>query len=333
MDCEKVRDRFSSLLEGDLKPPEEEKVREHLASCDSCRKNWEQFNRTIDWLHSVEEEEAPEGFLSEIEKKREEREGKKRWAEVRFFRTMKIPMQAAAMVMILFAVLYLTKMTPFDTLQKREVGKSETPYSEAEKKAPILKEEEKQTVVPPPSSLYRKDYASEAKPSVSDVRGSGKEISAQKMEEQDVKLPAPSLNKERTVEQPSRLKEMAKAESPPQGEMRREARESLRVMRPPAEKRTHEITLKIRDRERAISRLQDLAKQLGGEMVREDENLFLASVPASVYAEFEKGLADIGSPPAAPQTAAPNEMKDNLSVAAGAKSKDPMLIRIRLVLE
>ena len=68
-------------------------------------------------------------------------------------------------------------------------------------------------------------------------------------------------------------------------------------------------------------------------MVREDENVFLASVPASSYAEFEKGLVEVGSPPAAPRTTAPKEMKEDLSVAAGAKNKDPIFIRIHLLLE
>lgn len=339
MDCEKVRDRFSSLLEGELKPPEEEKVKEHLASCQDCQKDWEQFNRMIRWLHTVEEEEVPEGFLSEIQKKREERKGRERRGGAQLFRSMKIPIQAVAMVMIVFLALYLTKMAPFEMLQKRTVEKSEVLDSEREKK-----ESE------PPPALYQKDYLSEAKPSATDEKEDAKEGIAQKMKEEDKKPPAPPLKEEMATAEPLRPKEMAKAEAPPLEEKRREGEKVGRVMMSLAKKPAREITLKISDREKAISQLQDLAKQLGGEMVREDGNVLLASLPASSFAEFEKGVIEVGFPPMAPQATAPKEMKDDLSLAAGAKSKEPeekgkepsrsvglkeetIFIRIRLVVE
>ena len=333
MDCEKVRDRFSSLLEGELKPPEEEKVREHLGSCQDCQKEWEQFNRMIHWLHTVEEEDVPEGFLSEIQKKREERKGKERTVGNRFFHSMKIPIQAVAMVMIVFLALYLTKMPPFEMLQERAVEKSEVSFSEREKKESVLKEEEGQKATSPPPALYRKDYLSEAKPSATDEREGAKDEIAQKMKEEDKKLPAPPFKEEMATAEPLRPKEMAKAEAPPLEEKRRESERVGKGMMSLAKKPAREITLKISDREKAISRLQELAKQLGGEVVREDGDVFLTSLPVSSYAEFEKGLAQIGSSPVAPKATAPKEMKDDLSLAAGAKSKEPLFIRIRLVLE
>jgi hypothetical protein len=104
-------------------------------------------------------------------------------------------------------------------------------------------------------------------------------------------------------------------------------------MTPLAKKTAREITLKISDRERAISQVQELAKQLGGEVVRENGDVFVASLPASTYAEFEKELAQVGFPPAAPKATVQKEMKDDLKLAAGVKSKEPISIRIRLVLE
>jgi len=100
-----------------------------------------------------------------------------------------------------------------------------------------------------------------------------------------------------------------------------------------AKKPAREITLKISDREKAVSRLQDLAKQSGGQIVREDGDVLLATLSASTYAEFEKELARIGLSPAAPRAAVQKEMKDDSSLAAGAKSKEPIFIRIRLVPE
>ena len=69
MDCEKVRDRFSSLWEKELTPSEEKMVREHLSSCPECQKEFERFEKTMGWLRSVGEVEVPEGFLPELYKK------------------------------------------------------------------------------------------------------------------------------------------------------------------------------------------------------------------------------------------------------------------------
>jgi hypothetical protein len=316
-----------------LKPPEEEKVREHLGSCQNCEKEWKEFRQMMGRLHSVEEEEVPEGFLSEIQKKREERKGKERTVGDRFFRSMKVPIQAMAMVMIVFLALYLTQMAPFEMLQKKVVEKSEVPYSEREKKGSVLKEEEKQKVTSPPPALYRKDYLSEAKPSATDEREGAKDGIAQKMKEEDKKLPAPPFKEEMATAEPLRPKEMAKAEAPPLEEKRREREKVGTVIMSLAKKPAREITLKISDREKAVSQVQELAKQLGGEVVREDGDVLLATLPASSYGEFEKGLVQIGSSPVFPKATAPKEMKDDLSLAAGAKSKEPIFIRIHLVPE
>ncbi len=312
MDCEKVRDQFSSLLEGDLKPPDEGKVREHLGSCRDCQKEWEEFNRMMGWLHTVEEEEAPEGFLSEVQKKREERKGQERRGGVWSIRSMKIPIQAAAMVMIVFIALYLTKMTPFETLQKGDVEKSEVLQSDIQKK-------EAEPVSPPPINVYPEKYRAEAKPSVAD-------------EEKKI-LSTPPLKEEQATAESLQPKEMVKAEAPPVEEKRRESERTGTIEMPLAKKPIREITLKISDRGKAVSRLQELAKQLGGEVVREDGNVLLATLPASSYAKFEKELAQIGSSPVFPKATAPKEMKDDSSLATGAKSKESISIRIRLVLE
>jgi len=322
MECKEVRDQFSSLLEGDLKPPEDERVREHLRSCGNCQKEWEQFNRMMGWLHKAEEEEVPEGLLSEIQKKREERKGKEVRTGAWFLHSAKIPIQAAAMVMIVFLALYLTKMAPFEMLQKRTAEKPEVVQLDREKKAPILKEEEGQKVVPPPPAPYRKDYVSEAKSSVSDEKTAAKESLVQKMKEEDKEAPAPPLKKEVAMAEPAPAKEMAKAEAPRPEEKRREPESVGAVRMSLAKKIAREITLKISDREKAFVQVQELAKRMGGEVVKEDGDILQASLPSSTYAEFEKELAQIGSRPATPQPAAPKEIKDDLRFAAGAKSQE-----------
>jgi hypothetical protein len=135
MGCEKVREKFSLLLEGDLSPSEEKVIKEHLSSCPECQKDFEQFKKTMGWLHSVGEVETPEGFLSEVYKKLEDRKrtgSGQRWVHplMRF----KLPAQAVAMVAIVFVVLYLTKMIPMETPSSKKVDKPLAYYVPLEKK-------------------------------------------------------------------------------------------------------------------------------------------------------------------------------------------------------
>ncbi len=148
MECEKVRDRFSSLLERELNPSEEKAVREHLASCSECQKDFEKFEKTIRWLHSIEEAEVPDGFLSEIYKKREAQKkmgltaGKVRPGWFNTLVQLKLPVQAIAMVAIVFLVLYLTKMMPVETPHlMKEVEQKKAPQSEVKEEARVVPKE------------------------------------------------------------------------------------------------------------------------------------------------------------------------------------------------
>jgi hypothetical protein len=135
MGCEKIREKFSSLLEGDLDPSEEKKIKEHLSSCLGCQKDFETFKKTMNWLHSVDEVESPEGFLTEIYQKMEDRkrmESRRGW--VHRLSRINLPAQAVAMVAIVFVVLYITKMIPMETPGSKKADKPLAYYVPAEKK-------------------------------------------------------------------------------------------------------------------------------------------------------------------------------------------------------
>jgi anti-sigma factor RsiW len=329
MECNEVRDHFSALLEGELGAAEEEKVRKHLGSCGNCLKEWKEFNRMPSWLNTIEAEDVPERFLSEIQKKREERKGQERRGGGWSLRSMKIPIQAAAMVMIVFFALYLNKMAPFDMFQNRAVEKPEVAESGQEWKEPALKEGEEQKKTSPPIAPYRKEHVSEVKATVTDGT-----ISAKDRMGQEIVSP----------------KETAETASPRVEEKRREQEKVGDIRMSLTQKSVRKITLKISDRQRAFFQIQELVKKLGGEVLKEGEDILQTSLPASIYTEFENELAQIGSPPAPPKSIVPKERKDDLVLAARAKSKDPeekgkepkrstafredtVFIRIRLILE
>jgi len=125
MECKKVRDRLSSFLEDALDPLEEKAVREHLTSCSDCQKDLQQFDKTIRWLHSLKEVEVPNGFLIGIYKKMEERKRKVPFSPF----PLKLPIQAVAMVAIVFLVLYFSKIMPVETPRQKAAEHSKPSVS------------------------------------------------------------------------------------------------------------------------------------------------------------------------------------------------------------
>jgi hypothetical protein len=116
--CEEVRERFSALWENELTPAERSEMKGHLDLCDGCREEFSRFEQTLQLLNSVEEVEVPEGFLAGVHEKLEERKrsglakARKGGGGLDLPPRFKLPIQAAAMVAVVFLALYLTKMMP-----------------------------------------------------------------------------------------------------------------------------------------------------------------------------------------------------------------------------
>ena len=330
MDCEQVRDRFSSLWEREVSPFEEKILEEHLSSCPECQEEFERFERTMRWLHSVGEMEVPEGFLSEVYKKREEKKGAVpaeksggRWFH--FPLSFKLPAQAVAMVAIVFLVLYLTKMMPMEGGRLKETKQPSSPLSVQEKP---------ERVSTPSATPPRPEIGSMASPiSKGEVEKRG---SATTLNE-----PSPSVRQAHRPEQsrgtgppipPPKSEIMAyqqmepegaggeKTPSPVPGKMRRELdvqEKPLVVSKPP-----QEILLKISDRKKVIVRLHELVKQFGGEVVGIEGDRFLASLPSSSFLEFEKELAGLRSSAKADRLIAEKDAAGSLGIEEGAKREE-----------
>jgi hypothetical protein len=143
MDCEKVRDRFSSFWEKELSPSEEKVFKEHLSSCPKCQKEFERFGKTMRWLHSAGEFEVPEEFLPELYKKLEEKKRAMPCQKVggRWFNfplSFKLPAGAVAMVAVVFLVLYLTKMIPTEGGRLKETEQTPSSLSVQDKPEEVL---------------------------------------------------------------------------------------------------------------------------------------------------------------------------------------------------
>jgi len=304
MDCERVRGRFSSLWEKGLTFLEEKDIRGHLSSCPECRKEFEQFEKTMQWLHSMEEVEVPDGFFPELHKKIEERKtkatpGKRsagRWFKLPI--SIKLPAQAVAMVAIVFIVLYLSKMMPTGIYHLKESKQtSSLPTSEQKSEQMLAHKEadEERKVLERPAETPRvKDVGQveTSAPAKERLDGSPPQMKAEAKKE-EVPSPKSEIIAHRTYD--LREQEEAKslsAEPERAGKGFAAKEKSVVTLKPP-----QEIVLRISDRGKVVSRLQELVKQFGGEVVATEGNMFVASLPTGTFSEFEKEVAELGSPP------------------------------------
>ncbi len=302
MDCEKVRDRFSSFWEKELIPSEEKTIREHLSSCQECQKELERFGKTMGWLGSVGDVEVPEGFLPELYKKIEERK-RAPLAEVSrgkwfvFPLPFKLPAQAIAMVAIVFLVLYLTKMMPMEVSHLKEDKQTSSPVLVEKKSEQVKAEKEMEIEQRAMDTIPERPRSKDVDLAKAPVPGEEKleEASVPQGEAEIKKAEIPVPKNEVMAYQKIDSKEAAraKAPSPELGKIEKgwvAKEKSVVASKPP-----QEILLRISDREKVIPQLQELVKHFGGEMVTVEGNRFLASLPTDSFPEFEKELAGLSA--------------------------------------
>jgi hypothetical protein len=313
----------------------------------------------MQWLHSVGEEEVPDGFSSELYKKMEEREGSGediRKIESRWFRlptSLKLPAQAIAMVAIVFLVLYLTKMMPVEMYRLRDAKETPSTLSEGEMPGQLSgqkeTERERGALKTTPEASRHKDVERVTVPVQGEGRmeeGSIPQVSVEKKAEQELAQKgveskrraletSPEIHRQKGVEQPKvpfpgkekleetpipQMKaEARKAEVPPpktegMGYQRADSEEvgGAKVSSPApgkiekglvakeksmvVSKPSQEIILRFSDRGKVISKLHEMVKQLRGEIIPSEENVFLVSLPTGSFSEFERELAGLSSP-------------------------------------
>ena len=301
MDCEEVRNRFSSLWEKELTPFDEKGVREHLSSCPECQREFEEFEKTMRWLHSVGEVEVPDEFLLGLHKKMEERKRitsaeKPRGGWFNFPLPFKLPIQAAAMVAVVFLVLYLTKMMPMGGYHPQETGQPSSPLSVGKKSEQGLAQKEMERgrgTLKIPAEAPRPKDVEQARPPLPEEKKF--EPTTPQVRAETKRAEVPSTKAEVLALKQIESKEAAKAAAP-SPEPGRIEKELLAKKKPVAATKPHqEIVLKISDREKAISQVQELVKQFGGEILTTKGNGFLASLPKSSFSDFKKELEGVSS--------------------------------------
>lgn len=334
MDCSNVRDRFSALWDKELDPSEERRVRDHLSRCPECREDFVRFERTLRRLHSVDEMEVPEDFLSGVYEKLEARKkgtlsgGTPRLKWIGVLAPMKLPIQAVAMVAVVFLALYLSKTGPVESplLKAPEKGKSRS----------LQKEEAVQERRSPADAVKKMEGGPSPRPSapLPEEAGRGK-VSSSPGKKMDVLALAEKRRQEKGLERSFQESKTVPTEEP--------SRKEQEVPGPPLlkEKKGEEVLpmagagaaaegkpsekmiLTVSDREEAFSRIVELARKFGGEVSSAEVNRLFVSVPSDSYKEMEKSLADLGSSGKAGRAPSQRLARPGLSASPERKKLKP----------
>jgi hypothetical protein len=284
----------------------------------------------MEWLRSVGEEKVPDGFFLELQKKMEERKGKAISAErasgrwLSFPLSLKLPVQAVAMVAIVFLVLYFAKMMPTEVYRLKD-SKQSAPSLSAEKKpeqVPAQKEVEKErravgstseTLRPkdaeqPKTSLPREEKLEEAY--VPPVRAEAKKM--------EIPTPGTEVMGYRTFDSQEAGRALVPSPKPGQIEKGLVAKEKSIVPSKPL----REITLRVSDRDRVTFKLRELVKQFGGEIVTSEGNMLLVSLPSGSFSGFEKELAGLSPSANADKVDAPKQVLGSARATPGGKREE-----------
>jgi hypothetical protein len=113
MNCHEARERLSGFLDEALDAPELTEIRAHLEGCLECRRELERLRGTVSLLSRVERPRAPAGFVDRVMAAARPMPWYRRLGHWLFLPLgIKLPAEAAAMVMIGVLGVFLLQRTP-----------------------------------------------------------------------------------------------------------------------------------------------------------------------------------------------------------------------------
>ncbi len=277
MSCHDARELFSARADDALTAPERAALDAHLASCAECRRESERFRATIALLHAVEHPRAPVGFVDRVLGATSRVPRHRRVLRALFLPwRQKLPMEAAAVVLVGVMAVILFKATPELQQAARVEPPTEAPRREARPVTPVPVA---------PSAPPR-----EEPPAI--VAEAERDATRQR----DLAKSAPAPIRARSV--PAEVRG-APADAAAPAPAREAARESakLSALRPTAADLSGHLVVK--DRDAAARALAELATRAGGrEITRRataDATVMELVIPRAAWAEFARGLARLGT--------------------------------------
>lgn len=310
MTCHDARESLSAFLDEALGPDERREIEAHLEGCPECRRELERLRQTVALLHRVEPARAPVGFVDRVTEAARPRPWYRRAAAAVFLPlSVKLPVEATALVMVALLAVYVFERTP--TLQE----------AAREEKVPREYREDRSRQLDPSSRPPAPTPPAPARRAETDRR----DAAASREQRAPAPPPAPRPPAppvtESTAPAPAGPPPAAKPEAPGETavgsaprlelEPRQKMAERPAEPRPAAPPAASRLAAKraqpsadliarvaVKDRDAAERELTELIGRLGGSATqrrRDDDALVVeAVIPHARYGEFSQGLAQIG---------------------------------------
>lgn len=322
MTCHDARESLSAFLDEALGPDERREVAAHLEGCPDCRRELARLERTVALLRGVEPARAPVGFVDRVMEAARPRPWYRRAAAAVFLPfSVKLPAEAAALVMVALLAVYVFERTPaLQESARQEPTARETPREKVAAPAtglvgrparvePSRPPSAESPAASRPPEPDRRDAGGAAQPApVAPALDAGPAPppAAPKSE------PAPALSTPaapapagpRAASELAQEAESRQAENrrPPAGSSADAARGAPAAPRLAAKRAAPSDAvagIAARDRDAAERDLTELIARVGGRETgrrREEEATVVeAVVPQARYAEFTQGLARLGA--------------------------------------
>lgn len=114
---------YSDLADDELSPDLRLEVEAHLTACADCRREWEGFQGMLAMLHDLPRLRAPEGFVERVRAATRPAPRSRRLVRSLFVPVhVKVPLQVAALALVVLGAVYLTPPSPDPGLVARSDG-------------------------------------------------------------------------------------------------------------------------------------------------------------------------------------------------------------------
>jgi Putative zinc-finger len=296
MTCSEARELLSAVVDDALDASERDRLDAHLATCADCRREQERVRDTVALLHAVEPARAPVGFVDRVLGAARPVPWPRRLLRALFLPwPVKLPLEAAASVLVAVGVVYLYQATP----EIERAARLEPPAPSTVEAPRAVAPDSRET-----SSATPSEAPGESAPGAAGAKKDAPQpprTAAEPAPSADVaaksKSEAPPARQEGAPESRQRSSRMA----PAAPEAEKPAAGALQARRQdPAALAPADVSggLAVSDREAALRALADLVTRLGGAEDRRrtapDAAVVELSIPREAYPELARQLRQLG---------------------------------------
>jgi len=308
MTCHEARELFSALIDDALGGEERAVLDAHLATCADCGRELQRFRDTVALLRAVEPARAPAGFVDRVLQTARPASWPQRLLRALFLPwPVKLPVEAAAVVLVTVGVVYLYQATP----EVQKAARLESP-------APTVAEAPRAaTPQPSETSIEKKDAPAPSRARAENLQRSTalRETSGDTEQRRDRQNsqrdaePAPSAGMVaggKTEAPPARSGRVLETRESPAPAAPESPADALKARKqastPPAVASfaPPDVSggLAVNDRDAALRALAELVARLGGVEDRRhsgsEGSIVELTIPREAYAEFARELARLG---------------------------------------